>query len=366
MATAKETKQIYFAPTYEEAYNIMWHELVTIAEPAIERKNETRMEMWIRNMDGTTSYIRLSGWDLKVADRVRGQKYNHVWVDEVAKMRDFMFYWTNAVLPTLIDYNGGATFLSTPRGFNHFYDLCQKTGDNWEHFHFTSYDNPHLPEGAITSLLEELGEEAESQEILAEFTRQQGLVYTEFDRNRHVIDKPPFKPRTTILGVDFGYTNPAGVVTILTDGYDFYVSDEWYEIGRTHEEIADHVGLIQANAIYPDPASPEAIEVMRRRGLPVKEVKKGHDSIMTGVNKVKYLIKSGRLKFSPKCEQLFREFDMYVWDEDKDKPVKEYDHLMDAMRYALTTYEILYNRDSKQHHANKRLIQKNYQVQHGL
>lgn len=341
MATAKETKQIYFAPTYEEAYNIMWHELIAIAEPAIERKNETRMEVWIKNMDGTTSYIRLSGWDLKVADRVRGQKYHHVWVDEVAKMRDFIFYWQNAVLPTLIDYNGGATFLSTPRGFNHFYDLCNRDGKDWEHFHFTSYDNPHLPEGAVASLLEELGPEAESQEILAEFTKQQGLVYNEFERVRHVKEQPFTQTREIIVGVDFGYTHPAAIVELLTDGIRYHVRKVWYEVGRTHEEIADVlINMSGMNALYPDPASPEAIAVLQRKNLPVREVVKGHDSVMTGINKVKELLRTNRLTINPTgCDAIIKEFDMYVWEEDKDKPIKEYDHSLDALRYALMMHQ---------------------------
>ena len=341
MAASRETKQIYFAPTYEEAYNIMWHELLKIAEPVISRKNETRMELWIKNMDGTTSYIRLSGWDLKVADRVRGQKYHHVYVDEVAKMRDFIFYWQNAVLPTLLDYNGGATFLSTPRGFNHFYDLCNNEGENWEHFHFTSYDNPYLPEGAVKALLEELGEDAESQEILAEFTQQQGLVYNEFDRQQHVKEAPGFNYTTEkLLGVDFGYTHPCAALTILTDGMRYHVADEYYEVGRTHEEIASYIANQQANAIYADPAAPEAIEVMRKKALPVLDVKKGHDSVLQGINHVKQLLRSNRLTIAPSCKNLIREFDMYVWSDNKTKeqPMKEWDDALDALRYALVTH----------------------------
>lgn len=335
-ASASKTRQIYFAPTYGEAYDIMWHELQSLAEPVISKKHETRMEVWIKNMEGTESYIRLSGWDLKVADRVRGQKYHHIYVDEVAKMQKFDFYWKNAALPTLLDYNGGATFLSTPRGFNHFYDLCTREGDQWEHFHFTSYDNPHLPEGAVELLLSELGEDSESQEILAEFTQQQGLVYHEFKKDIHIKAEIPFSPHKTIAGIDFGYTDPAAVYSIRTDGFNYYIETEYYETGRTHQEIADYTAVQGFNEIYADPAAPEAIEVMRKKSLPVKEVKKGKDSIMAGVLYVKQLLRANRIYIHPRCKKLIRELDMYVFNENKaDNPVDEYNHACDAIRYAI-------------------------------
>jgi phage terminase large subunit len=240
------------------------------------------------------------------------------------------------VLPTLIDYNGGATFLSTPRGFNHFYDLCNREGKDWEHFHFTSYDNPHLPEGAVEELLEELGKEAESQEILADFTQQQGLVYNELNREVHLKESTPFLAPKTIAGIDFGYTDPAAVLSIKTDGYRYYVEKEYYEVGRTHDEIASYVAVQNFNEIYADPASPEAIEVMRRKALPVKEVVKGKDSIVAGIMFVKQLLRENRLFIHPDCKSLIREFDMYVWSDKKANiPEDEYNHGLDALRYAL-------------------------------
>lgn len=337
-ANSTQCMQVYAAPTREEARNIAWDELLKVGGDLIEKKNEARLEVSVKNIEGGTSLIRFMGWENKVADRFRGQKYHHVYLDEVAKMKDFDYYWRNSVRPTLIDYRGGATFASTPRGFNHFYDLCNFQHKDWEHFHFTSYDNPHLAEEELKGLIAEIGEDSVSQEILAEFTLQQGRVYQELDPDIHWVEEAWFTPTDTIMGLDYGFTHPTGCLIIDTDGKNFFVHTEFYEVGRTHDEVADWVKhQTKVNAIYPEPAAPALVELLRRKGLPVKEVNK---SVLEGITKIKQLLRERRLKFHPSLQGLRREFDMYVWKENKqDEVVKEYDDLLDALRYAIYNYD---------------------------
>lgn len=333
-ANSRECMQVYAAPTREEARNIAWDEMLKIGGDLIAKKNEARLEIEVKNIEGGTSLIRFMGWENKVADRFRGQKYHHVYLDEVAKMRDFDYYWKNSVRPTLIDYRGGATFASTPRGFNHFYDLCNFQHPDWEHFHFTSYDNPHLSEDELKGLIAEIGEDSVSQEILADFTLQQGRVYQEFEPSLHLVDEAWFKPTEVIMGLDYGFTHPTGCLVIDTDGKNYFVRKEFYESGRTHDEVADWVGKqTDVNAIYPEPAAPALVELLRRRHLPIREVSK---DVMPGITKIKQLLREKRLKFHPELAGLRREMDMYVWKENKqDEVVKEYDDLLDALRYAI-------------------------------
>jgi len=56
-------------------------------------------------------------------ETLRGQQYDFIVIDEVASMRGFASSWQEVIRPTLTDTKGEALFISTPKGFNHFYDL---------------------------------------------------------------------------------------------------------------------------------------------------------------------------------------------------------------------------------------------------
>ena len=74
-----------------------------------------------------------------------------------------------------------------------------------------------MPAEEIDKARKELPEDRFSQEYLADFRKQEGLVYKEFKRDRHVIHTLPELDRFVekIAGVDFGFTNPTAVIHIL-------------------------------------------------------------------------------------------------------------------------------------------------------
>jgi len=212
----------YYAPTRDDARDIMWGMLKKVSEPIAIDVNESRLEITVRNRFGGTSLMVLYGWEA-VQERGKGVgvKNNHIFLDEVAKYKNFWKAWQEILRPTLTDLAGGATFISTPNGFNHFYDLyCMELKDpDYKSFHFTSYDNPHLPQSEIDKAKLELTEDRFAQEYLADFRKTEGLVYKEFDRNKHLFTDMNLiiNPKETIAGVDFGFTNPMAVLNIKVD-----------------------------------------------------------------------------------------------------------------------------------------------------
>jgi PBSX family phage terminase large subunit len=285
----------------------------------------------------------LRGWES--VETLRGQRFDFVVIDEIASMRNFWLNWQEVIRPTLTDRKGEVLFVSTPKGFNHFYDLYNVNDEDYKSFHFTTYDNPHMPVEEVEKAKKELPEDRFSQEYMADFRKQQGLVYREFSRDRHVFETLPDKTWTEyIAGIDFGFTNPTAVIHIKRDGDDnYYVTDEWYKTGRTEEQIAEYVKSCNFNRVYPDPESPSAIEVLNTKGVQVVEVIKNKDSIMNGINRVRSLLKTQKLHIHKSCINLMNEFETYSYPEKKpdkneyENPIKENDHAMDALRYALSS-----------------------------
>lgn len=330
----------YIAPTYQQARDIAWQELKKLCNPAINKVNESRLEITLNTTKGGTSTILLRGWES--IETLRGQKFDFIVVDEIASMRNWFTNWQEVIRPTLTDVRGEALFISTPKGFNHFYDIynLQNTDTDYKSFHFTTYDNPYIPVDEIEKAKQELTEDRFAQEYMADFRKTEGLVYKEFNRGRHIFSELPQRQIIeTFAGIDFGYTNPTCILTIKKDSDgSYWVVDEWYKSGKTNAEIIEYAKTIGAYSFYPDPAEPDRIEEMSRAGLYVKEVNKDVDK---GIDSVRNLFKNNKLFIHKDCKHLIWELETYAYKLKKtdnntpEEPIKENDHALDALRYAL-------------------------------
>ena len=343
LALSKNARIAYIAPTFQQARDIAWQMLIKELKPITKKINESRLELEVVNLKGGTSTIALRGWE--AIETLRGQFFDFIVIDEVASMRNFNVYWQEVVRPTLTDTKGQVMFISTPKGFNHFYDLFNTKDEDYKSFHFTSYDNPFIPKEEIDKAGKEIPEDRFAQEYLADFRKTEGLVYKEFDRSRHITGEEE-TGRTytdTILGIDFGYTNPSSIIPIKIDSDNHYwILEEFYKTHQTTEQIAEQAKLYKPTKVYADPAEPDRIEILRKSGLNCREVSK---DIVAGVDRVRELFKQNRIHISPDCKNLIHELETYRYPDKKpdqneqEKPVKENDHALDALRYALYMIE---------------------------
>jgi len=347
VALSRPTRIVYIAPTIQQARDIMWDMLKRELRPITKKANESRLELEVMDKNGGSSFIFLKGWE--AIETLRGQSFDLVILDEVASMRNFWVGWNEVLSPTLIDRRGSAMFISTPKGFNHFYDLynLQTKDSNYSSFHFTTYDNPNIPVDEIEREKNTKPENTFAQEYLADFRKQEGLVYKEFRREVHVYkEETIINPINNIAGVDFGFTNPTAVIAITKDfDSSYWVRGEWYKSQKTDRQIAEYVSACNFNEVYPDPESPSAIEEMKKLNVNVKEVVKNKDSVKNGINKIRALLLQNKLHIHESCINLISEFETYRYDEDKpdknanENPVKDHDHALDALRYAISMDE---------------------------
>lgn len=342
----RDRRVLYIAPTIQQARDIAWEALKKRVLPITTKTNESRLDIKIRTQDQGESTIILRGWES--IETLRGQEFDFIVIDEVASMRGFWTGWQEVLLPTLRMSKGGVLFISTPKGFNHFYDLFNTRGEAWESFHFTSYDNPLLDPKEIEQAKLTMTPDRFAQEYLADFRKQEGLVYKEFSRDLHTYEAIPMShERYMIAGIDPGYTNPFAILDIQTDGETYWVEDEWYKTGKTDEQAADYVAAKRYKAVYPDPERPQFIAELEKRGVNTREVIKGKRSIEEGVQKIREMFLAGRLKINKRCLNLINELETYHYPDSKDgvnedeRPVKENDHALDALRYALMMAEPL-------------------------
>jgi phage terminase large subunit len=170
----------------------------------------------------------------------------------------------------------------------------------------------------------------------------EGLVYENWEEKAFDIDDIRGREGVkSLFGLDFGYTNdPTALFCGLADtkSKTVYVFDELYKNGMSNERIYDEVLKMgyAKESITADSAEPKSIDRLRTLGmLHIKGARKGRDSIANGID----YIQDWRIVVHPQCVNFITEISNYTWDEDKfgkklNTPIDDFNHLMDAMRYA--------------------------------
>ena len=144
------------------------------------------------------------------------------------------------------------------------------------------------------------------------------------------------------FGLDFGYTNdPTALFCGLVSREEktIWVFDELYEKALTNRAICDRVTDMghAKERIRADCAEPKSIDELRELGLyRITPARKGRDSVNNGIQ----YIQDYRIVIHPRCVNFLTEISNYTWAEDKfggklNRPIDAFNHLMDAMRYAL-------------------------------
>ena len=164
-------KTFYVAPTQGQARDVIWNTIFDIAGDIIERSHVNNMEITLAG--GNTIYLK--GADRP--DTLRGVSLKHLVLDEYAFMKPDVF--DSILRPALADCKGTAIFIGTPEGRNHFFDVYQgaESWDDWESFHFTSFDNPIVDRKEIEHARQTLPAWAFQQEFMASFDARTGGMF---------------------------------------------------------------------------------------------------------------------------------------------------------------------------------------------
>lgn len=187
----------YIGPTYKQAKDIAWDLLKDIVPESclLKRPNETQMEIRLTNR----VIINIKGADKE--DSLRGPGLYYALLDEYASMKPNI--WETIIQPELASTGGGAMFIGTPAGRDHFYELFKRGRDNlsddWRSwslpaskplFNFhpdTIRGDKLLSPGFLEGARMELTEKFYNQEYEVDFIDNAGMVFDRVDEN--VIDE---------------------------------------------------------------------------------------------------------------------------------------------------------------------------------
>ena len=377
MAAAKEAEALVsqpnknvwiVAPTYstsERIFRIVYDDLIIKHNLPTLRKSLN--DQYIEFEWGS----RIEGKSAEHPESLIGAGNHLIIIDEASKMnlkKIFEMY----LRPTLSDTKGKCLMISTPEGYDAFYEyfLYAKKAEMWDSFNSPSWENHHsFPLGEddpdLIEAKQSMTKEVFDQEFRGEFTALAGRVYGDFSRNTHVGNHPYNPMLPVFLGVDFGYRMPAcvffqtGKIGDRGEDHIFIIDEILHE---KNLKISNLCEAIQAKKyriarVFGDPAGyqmqssvgmGEADLFRQITGLPVISRRDKYSrSIQSGISHLRRFMMSAdgkiRLHIDHKCTGIVEDLESYRYPEHKEgsnlknEPLKDglHDHGCDALRYGI-------------------------------
>lgn len=344
------------APTYK-----------TLQQSTLRKLDMIRPEGWA-HFNKSDSYYTLCGggkvWcrSTEDPDGIEGITAYSVWADEAGKMpikaNENMQARRSAT-------RGPMMYTTTPYGTNwlktDIFDNAAAGKPEYRVVHWRSCDSPYFDWNEYQRAKRDMNPVAFARKYGGQFQKLEGVIYPDFDQNRHVADWDAIMREAgaagatkipadwdIIGGIDWGYSDGHPFAASIWASPDF--RDQRSKVVKVWERkvsgklIRDHVAAMKAaqhsigmvSRWYADPSAAQEIAECRELGL--KNIRSAINKVEWGIDQVTTLIRRDRMRLvRGKTTQTVDEFETYHRDE-SEKIVKENDHLVDADRYALATH----------------------------
>ncbi len=275
---------------------------------------------------------------------LEGGHFDWIWMDEAGQYKYGVW---NALRARLSIGQGRVLATTTPYAMNwlwsEWYKKWQQGDERFDVINFASTQNPVFPQEEFEEAQRDLAPEVFERRYLGRFTQMAGLVYPEglnslMDR---MAMPEGWETWDRYGGIDFGYHNAFVILNAVRSPDDVvYVHSEHY---RAEALLAFHAKrLIKDTRYYADPSAKQDIEelknIITQGDIPGIRIKSAINDVGPGIEKVRARIRSGRLKVTRNCRHTIEELEGYHYRDTEEKagderPVKEDDHCMDALRY---------------------------------
>lgn len=307
----------------------------------VERRSENKIIISVAGRSNT--YYLFGGRDESSYALIQGITLAGVLFDEVALMpRSFV----EQAMARCSVSGSKFWFNCNPESPEHwFYKewITRRNSRNMLYLHFTMDDNLSLDEKIKKRYEGMYSGVFYDRYIRGLWTVAEGLIYTMFNKEYHVVPSVSRDYEEYYISCDYGTLNPTSA------GLWGFCSGKWYRIReyyydgrkeqrqRTDEEHYEAVEALASDLsirkLIVDPSAASFIEVIRRHDRFI--VEPASNRVLDGIRDVATHLNAGDILICDCCEDCIREFGLYRWDEKsaEDRPIKANDHTMDDVRY---------------------------------
>lgn len=301
----------------------------------------------VRRGNKVNTFEVFGGKDEASASLIQGRTLAGVLLDEVVLMPES---FVNQALARCSVPGNRIWFSCNPASPKHWFyeDWISKAEEkNALYLHFAMTDNPSLPEEILQQYRTYYSGVFYQRYVLGEWVLADGLVYPMFDptENTYREDIPslPYSCERYIA-CDYGTTNPTVFLDIYDNGELIRVDREYRWDSRKERKqktdqqyVDDFIEFMRdiPTTVLVDPSAASFIVALRQRGVYVREA---DNEVLDGIRKTGALLARREIRIHERCTGLIDELGTYLWDEKaalrgEEKPVKQNDHSVDALRY---------------------------------
>ena len=161
--------------------------------------------------------------------------------------------------------------------------------------------------------------------------KAEGVIFTNWSIGEFI------NTGTNVFGQDYGFSNdPSTLVETSIDRANrkIYIKLHLYQTGLTTSDLYEINKRVAGDSLtIADSAEPRLINELRAKGLNILEAVKGQGSVTHGIS----ILQDYDLIIDPESIELHKELNNYSWLEKKSKtPIDNFNHAIDAIRYAVT------------------------------
>ncbi|MDR0953195.1 MAG: PBSX family phage terminase large subunit [Elusimicrobiota bacterium] len=301
------------------------------------------------NYNKTENYYKLAKshlqfFSLDDPEKIKSSEFNYIWLEEANEFsyQDYLVLLTRLSAP---NENGKNQIFLTlnPSAANSWIAKKLIVKKDVDVFYSTYLDNSFLKKDYIETLLSLKNYDADAYNVFAlgKWGHNEKAVYPLWQ----TVEAEPDEEEADeiIWGLDFGFNNPSALVKIYIKDKVYIATEKLYQTGITTNALIEKLqNIIPASrrnqTIYADAAEPDRIAEIAKAGFNIKPAKK---AVLDGI----MAVKAAGLKVSKNSQNLIREIQNYTWKTTSggvilEEPVKFDDHALDAMRYAIYSYNI--------------------------
>lgn len=300
----------------------------------------------IHSKSSANRFYLFGGGDELSREKIQGMTLGGVLFDEAALLAES---FVNQAAARCSLPGSKFWFNCNPEGPNHWFKKNWIDADkNLVYLHFTMDDNLSLSEEVKSRYRRMYTGVFYNRFILGQWVAADGVIYDMFGPDNLFEDAGQVYEKY-FVSIDYGTQNPC--VYLLWGLYHgkWYAVREYYYSGRNSglqktdavyaDDLSSFLGNINPVAIIVDPSAASFIAEIKSRGY---RVKKARNDVVDGIRLVGTMLSKKEILFHKSLTNTLDEFSMYVWDaasidRGEDKPLKENDHAMDAVRYFCST-----------------------------
>lgn len=303
---------------------------------------------------GKTAYA-LGADSKKHIARIQGSTVEYAYGDEITTWAQGVFEMLKSRLRCDHSHFDGTCNPDNPQHW--FKKFLDSDADIFQQA-YTIDDNPYLPAEFVKNLkIEYEGTVYYARYIDGLWTVAEGMIYPHYEDA--IVDVLPETFTDYAVSMDYGTQNATAMLLLGKSGTTWYAIKEFYYSGRdqgvtkTDDEYFDELYTLtmekRISELIIDPSAASFIALCKKRRLDgghdnqyYPHVKQADNAVLDGIRETSTAMKRGLIKIHKGCKNTIAELGGYVWDpkHTEDKPIKERDHAMDALRYFVKTMKL--------------------------